>query len=104
MDLAKDSEHEFEAFVDEWLRFDRDEQGMLKPDLQGKQTFVRIGEMMERMNAAGFKTSYERSLLRNYLARKHGIQVTNFWNKREQRSMRGFEHVNMLKNNTIPYL
>ncbi len=95
MDLAMESEHEYEGFVDGYLLFDRDEDGMLKPDTAGKQISTSISDMIDAMTSAGFKTNYDRSLLRQYLERRHGIRVTNFWSKKEQRSIRGFEYVDL---------
>lgn len=67
-DIAEDSEHEYETFVSEYLRFDHD---TVKPAKDRKYT--RPGQMLEAMNQAGFKDPYSRRCLRDYLERKHHL-------------------------------
>ncbi len=99
-ELAQDSEHEYEAFVSEYLRFDRDDSGKLKIDPDGKQVLTSLGEMVELMSKFGFKLPYERSQLRQYMLRKHDIRPTKFWNKRTQTRDYAFHGVDILRRQT----
>ncbi len=68
-DLARDSEHEYEAFADGRLNV------ISYPDSTpfNLRAYIRPERMKEIMIHSGFKTAYEREGLRKYLERVHGI-------------------------------
>lgn len=95
--VISETEYEFEAFVDEYLAFDRDENGKLSPDYAAKQIWTRLGVMTEVMAAAGFREARERSALRQYLERKHEISSSVFKDKATNKAIRGFNYVDTRK-------
>lgn len=89
--VISDNEQEFEAFVDEYLRFDRNENGMLAPDPKGKALFTSGSDMKEAMINAGFPLMHQRKILVGYLERRHGIK------RSRTASVRGFHFVTINK-------
>lgn len=69
MDLARDSEHEYESFVDGYLNV------ISYPDSTpfNERKYVRPERMKELMSLSGFKSTYEREGVRKYLERVHGV-------------------------------
>lgn len=68
-DLARDSEHEYEAFVDGRIHV------VSYPDSTpfNERASIRPERMKELMILSGFKTNYEREGLRKYLERMHYV-------------------------------
>lgn len=71
-ELAADSEHEYESFVDQYVGFCNNNPSI--PD--SKKPYVTTGDMKEEMIRAGFKDDYQRRRLREYLASTHDIKTT----------------------------
>lgn len=68
-EVARDSEHEYEAFVDGHVHV------LTYPDdtPYNDRDYIRPERMKELMILSGFKTPYERTGLRKYLERTHNI-------------------------------
>ena len=76
--VVSEAEHELEAFVDRWLRFERDEAGKLAEDPALKLLYTTCGDMKDAMIKDGFKLPGERKKLRSYLQKRHGVEPTLF--------------------------
>lgn len=97
-ELVAETENEYAAFVEDYLAFDRDENGKLSSVVSAKHRVLRSGDMKSLMTHAGFKTEHERHLLREYLLARHGISPTVKWVemenvRNESKSVRGYHGV-----------
>lgn len=84
-ELAADAEHEYEAFVSNFLTLtEQDASHFIDPDRLSDKEYmatkkfaacdaVRASHMLHQMQNAGFKTEFDRAKLRDYMRRKHRV-------------------------------
>ena len=94
-EVVANEEHDFEAFVEDCLIFDRDENGRI---VENKAFITRAIDMTEAMDSAGIKSKREKDGLRKYLERKHGItyKVTRRLATEKSANGKGYEDVKLV--------